>query len=108
MFQLASLKRTVEKQFSSISVLVVPTAPRPFTIEEMDLSPIELNNKLGYYSFFANLLELCGIAVPNGTLSCGVPMGVTFLAPAWTDERLGALASRFEAETNRIPNRVSA
>jgi amidase/allophanate hydrolase len=108
MSQLASLKRTVEKQFSSISVLVVPTAPRPFTIEEMDRSPIELNNKLGYYAYFANLLELCGIAVPNGTLSCGVPMGVTFLAPAWTDEQLGALASRFEAETNRIPNKASA
>jgi allophanate hydrolase len=108
MSQLASLKRMVERQFSSISVLVVPTAPRPFTIEEMDRNPIELNNVLGYYSYFANLLELCGIAVPNATLSCGVPMGVTFLAPAWADERLGVLASQFEAETKRISNRVSA
>jgi len=108
MSQLASLKRAVEKQFSSISVLVVPTAPRPFTIEDMDRNPIELNNKLGYYSYFANLLELCGIAVPNGMLSCGVPMGVTFLAPAWADERLGVVASQFETETKRIPNRVSA
>jgi allophanate hydrolase len=108
MSQLASLKRTVEKQFSSISVLVVPTAPRPFTIEEMDRNPIELNNKLGCYSYFANLLELCGVAVPNGTLCCGVPMGVTFLAPAWADERLGVLASQFEAATNRVSNRASA
>jgi allophanate hydrolase len=103
MSRLASLKRTVEKQFSSMSMLVVPTAPRPFTIEEMDDNPIELNNNLGYYSYSANLLKLCAIAVPNGELSCGVPMGVTFLAPAWSDERLGILASRFEAETKRIP-----
>jgi allophanate hydrolase len=102
MYRLASLKRTIEKLFSSISALVVPTAPRPFTIEEMDRDPITLNNHLGYYSYFANLLELCGIAVPNGKLSSGVPMGVTFLAPAWSDERLGVLASRFEWETNRI------
>jgi allophanate hydrolase len=103
MSRLASLKRTVEKQFSSMSMLVVPTAPRPFTIEEMDDNPIELNNNLGYYSYSANLLKLCAIAVPNGGLSCGVPMGVTFLAPAWSDERLGILASRFEAETKRVP-----
>jgi allophanate hydrolase len=105
---LASLKRMVERQFSSMSALVVPTAPRPFTIEEMHRNPIELNNKLGYYSYSANLLDLCAIAVPNTTLSCGVPMGVTFLAPAWADERLGMLASQFEAETKRIPDKVSA
>ena len=108
MYQLASLKRMVERQFSSMSALVVPTAPRPFTIEEMHRNPIELNNKLGYYSYSANLLDLCAIAVPNATLSCGVPMGVTFLAPAWADERLGMLASQFEAETKRIPDKVSA
>jgi allophanate hydrolase len=102
MFRLATLKRKVEGLFASMSVFVVPTAPRPFTIEEMDRDPITLNNQLGYYSYFANLLELCGIAIPNGRLSSGVPMGVTFLAPAWSDERLGVLASRFEGETNRV------
>jgi allophanate hydrolase len=102
MRRLASLKRAVEKQFSTMSVLVLPTAPRPFTIAEMEGNPIELNNTLGYYSYSANLLELCAIAVPNGELFCGVPMGVTFLAPAWSDERLGLFASRFEAETKRI------
>jgi allophanate hydrolase len=83
---------------ASIPVMVVPTAPRPYTIEEMNLDPIELNNRFGHYSYFANLLGLCAIAVPNGELSCGVPMGVTLLASAWSDERLGVLASLFEAE----------
>jgi allophanate hydrolase len=97
--RLASLRRTAEKLLASISVMVVPTAPRPYTIEELNRNPIELNNRFGYYSYFANLLGLCAIAVPNGELSCGVPMGVTLLAPAWSDERLGVLASEFEMET---------
>jgi allophanate hydrolase len=43
------------------------------------------------------LLDLCAIAVPNGALTCGVPMGVTLLAPAWCDERLAMIARRLEA-----------
>ena len=87
----------IERQFNSISVLVVPTAPRPFTIAEMQADPIRLNNQLGHYSYFANLLDLCAVAVPNGVLASGVPMGVTLLAPAWADERLAGIARRFEA-----------
>jgi Asp-tRNA(Asn)/Glu-tRNA(Gln) amidotransferase A subunit family amidase len=95
--RLLALRRLVERQFASIDVMVVPTAPRPFTIAEMNADPIRLNNQLGHYSYFANLLDLCAIAIPNGVLACGVPMGVTLLAPAWSDERLAAIARRFEA-----------
>jgi amidase/allophanate hydrolase len=76
---------------------MVPTAPRPFTIAEMNADPIRLNNQLGHYSYFANLLDLCAIALPNGRLGCGVPMGITLLAPAWADEHLATIARRFEA-----------
>jgi len=96
MHRLARLSRAINSHFQDISALVVPTAPRPVTIEAMAESPIELNNQLGYYSYFANLVDLCGVAVPNEVLSCGVPMGVTFLAPAWQDRPLAALAKRFE------------
>jgi allophanate hydrolase len=94
---LARLRRMVEQNFTSISALVVPTAPRPFTIAEMIADPVRLNNQLGHYSYFANLLDLCAIALPNGRLDCGVPMGVTLLAPAWADEHVAAIARRFEA-----------
>ena len=95
--RLARLRRVVEQQLASLAAVVVPTAPRPFTIAEMLADPIRLNNQLGYYSYFANLLDLCAISVPSGVLACGVPMGVTLLAPAWSDERLAAIARRLEA-----------
>jgi allophanate hydrolase len=95
--RLAQLRRAVAKQFATIDALMVPTAPRPFTIAEMTADPIRLNNQLGHYSYFANLLDLCGVAIPCGVLSCGVAMGVTLLAPAWADERVANLARRFDA-----------
>jgi allophanate hydrolase len=96
MHRLARLRRTVAQQFAAIDALVVPTAPRPYTIAEMMADPIRLNTRLGHYSYFANLLDLCAIAVPNGVLACGVAMGVTMLAPAWADERLAGLARRLD------------
>ena len=99
MHRLARLRRAVAQQFAAIDALVVPTAPRPYTIAEMIGDPIRLNNRLGYYSYFANLLDLCAIAVPNGVLPCGVAMGVTLLAPAWADEQLAGLARQFEHES---------
>jgi allophanate hydrolase len=90
--RLAALRRAIEQQFASIDAFLVPTAPRPFTLEAMNADPIRLNNQLGYYSYFANLLDLCAVAIPNGVLECGVPMGVTLLSPAWADERLADIA----------------
>jgi amidase/allophanate hydrolase len=94
--RLAALRRAVEQQFASIDAFVVPTAPRPFTLAAMNADPIRLNNQLGYYSYFANLLDLCAIAIPSGVLESGVPMGATLLGPAWADERLADIARAFE------------
>jgi allophanate hydrolase len=96
--RLALLRRVVGQQFAAMDFLMVPTAPRPFTIAEMTADPIRLNSQLGHYSYFANLLDLCGIAIPNGTLSNGVPMGVTVLAPAWADENVAEIARLFDRQ----------
>jgi amidase/allophanate hydrolase len=70
----------------------------------MQKNAVELNTQLGYYSHGANLLDLCGVAVPNAVLSCGVPMGVTFLGPAWHDMKLCRLAECFERSKQPISN----
>ena len=100
--RLAVLRRAVSRQFSSMDFLMVPTAPRPFTIADMTADPIRLNSQLGHYSYFANLLDLCGIAVPNGMLPNGVPMGVTLLAPAWADDNVAEVARLFERDRSEV------
>jgi len=95
--RLLALRRSVERALTPLAFMMVPTAPRPITIADMNADPVRLNNQLGYYSYYANLLDLCAVAVPNGVLGCGVPMGVTLLAPAWADARLAHYARQFEA-----------
>lgn len=103
MHRLLRLRREVEIAFQAIDVLVVPTAPRPYSLAEMEREPVTCNNNLGYYSYFANLLDLCAVSVPNAVLANGVPMGVTLLAPAWKDGKAIALARRFEGCTGQAP-----
>jgi amidase/allophanate hydrolase len=97
MRRLAQLRRQTETLFDEVTTVMFPTAPRPFTIAAMHDRPVELNTQVGYYTHSANLLDLCGVSVPNAVLPNGVPMGVTFLGPAWHDGPIAAVASRFES-----------
>jgi allophanate hydrolase len=78
-------------------MLLVPTAGTIYTVAEVEMEPIRLNTNLGYYTNFANLLDLCGLAVPNGFQQNGLPMGITLLAPAFQEARLAAVGSLFQA-----------
>ncbi len=93
-YRLMELRRRALVVFKDVDFLLVPTAPRPFTIEEVNAAPIERNIEVGYYSYFVNLLDLCAISVPNGFLDNGMPSGLTLVAPAWHDRNLVALAQR--------------
>lgn len=94
--RLLRLRRQTQTVLADLDTLVVPTAPRPIALDDMARDPIALNTSLGYYSYFANLLDLCAVAIPNAVLPNGIPMGVTLLAPAWSDRSLMALARRLE------------
>jgi allophanate hydrolase len=102
MHRLYRLRRAAQNIFAGLDAIVVPTAPRPFTLDDMHCDPVTLNNRLGYYSYFANLLDLCAVAIPNAKLPDGMPMGVTLLAPAWRDRALIGLARQLEPDGNGV------
>jgi allophanate hydrolase len=58
--------------------------------------PVRLNNNLGLYTNFANLLDLAAIAVPAGFLRNGLPFGISLLAPAFSELALLDLAARLD------------
>jgi allophanate hydrolase len=91
-YRLKELQAATQTVWQSMDALIVPTAGRQYTIKDMVADPIELNTKLGYYTNFVNLLDLCAMAVPAGFQSDGLAFGVTLLAPAWRDEALCSLA----------------
>jgi allophanate hydrolase len=97
LYRLKELRRRVERVFEQIDVLVVPSAPRPMTTAEVAADPIGRNIELGTYSYFVNPLDLCAVAVPVGTADEGVPFGVTIVAPAFADDLILDIASRFQS-----------
>ena len=92
--RLRELSRHVEALWDDIDVLVVPTTPTSYTAAEVAADPLGPNARLGTYTNFTNLLDLCGLAVPAGFKSPEQPVGVTFLGPACADRALWSLADR--------------
>lgn len=91
-YRLAELKRRADQVWKSVDVVCTPTAGTIYKISEVEADPIQLNSNLGYYTNFLNLLDLCGLAVPAGFRPDGLPFGVTYIARAFDDRTLLALA----------------
>ena len=109
-YRLRELAREAEETWKVIDMLLLPTTPRLYTVEENLAEPYGTNATLGRYTNFMNLLDLAAVAMPAGRARNGrAPWGVTLAAPAGWDAALLELAGRFGNETiiprasNKIP-----
>lgn len=82
--------------WEQIDFLLVPTTETAYSIEQVRADPVQLNTNLGYYTIFANLLDLAAIAIPAAFNSKDFPAGITLLGPAWSDARLAAYADAMQ------------
>jgi allophanate hydrolase len=98
--RLRELARETARVWSSIDVLLLPTAACVFTIEQVRADPVRLNTQLGYYTNFANLLDLSAVAVPAGFRASGLPFGVSLLAPAFHELGLAKLADDLHRQSH--------
>src|SRR6201999_2651593 len=99
LYRLQSLRRAAEHAFDGIDALVLPTAPTAYSTAQVLANPIELNSRLGTYTNFVNLLDLCGLALPAAMRPDGIPFGITLWAPAGKDAMLASIGRIFHAET---------
>jgi allophanate hydrolase len=95
-YRLMEHRRASEGIWAQADVILTPTAGTIYTIDEVEADPVELNSRLGYYTNFMNLLDLCAVAVPAGFQDDGLPFGVTLVGPAFGDAALLALADRLQ------------
>ncbi|UPJ62852.1 allophanate hydrolase [Bradyrhizobium sp. 191] len=102
LYRLQGLRKIAERTFANIDALVLPTAPTAYTTAQVLANPIELNSRLGTYTNFVNLLDLCGLALPASMRSDGIPFGITLLAPAGRDALLASIGRVFHADTQLI------
>jgi allophanate hydrolase len=98
-YKLEELRRVTELTFNRVDMLVLPTAPTAYTVAQVLADPIQLNSRLGTYTNFVNLLDLCGLAVPAAFTKDGIPFGITLLAPGGNDAVLASIGRAFHADT---------
>lgn len=96
-YRLKALRAECEAVLAEVDALCVPTIPGFVSLAEIAADPIGPNARLGTYTNFVNLLDLCGIAVPTGMRSDGRPGSATLLAAAGRDALCASLATTIEA-----------
>jgi allophanate hydrolase len=99
LYRLQALRKIAERAFAGINALVLPTAPTAYSTAQVLANPVELNSRLGTYTNFVNLLDLCGLALPAAIRSDDIPFGITLLAPAGHDAQLASIGRIFHADT---------
>jgi allophanate hydrolase len=102
--ELVRLRRRTERVWLDVDALLLPTTPTHPTHADVAADPIGVNARLGSYTNFVNLLDLCAVAVPAGERSDGLPFGVQLIAPAFADQPLLDLADRWTGGAVRTPD----
>jgi allophanate hydrolase len=93
-YELAALRRAADQSLAAVDLLLLPTAGTIYEIAEIAAEPLRLNANLGLYTNFVNLLDLAAVALPGGFGKCGLPFGLSLIAPAFSDRALLDLAMR--------------
>ncbi len=88
----------IRAAFDHADLIAVPTVGTVYKVAEVMADPIRTNATNGRYLNFVSMADLAAIAVPNGFVSDGVPMGITFVGPAFSDAFLAAFADTFHRE----------
>lgn len=96
--KLQALRSRALPAFAAVDALLLPVTPGHPTLAEVAADPIGENSRLGTYTNFVNLLDLCAAAVPAGMRPDGLPFGVQLVAPAFADRPLLGLAARWCGE----------
>jgi allophanate hydrolase len=98
-YWLADCKRQASRAWSEFDVMLVPTMPRFYTVADVEADPVRLNSRLGTYTNFVNLLDLCAIATPAGVRGDGLPSSVTLIGPSGADGLLAGVATAIQARS---------
>jgi allophanate hydrolase len=95
LYALEGFRQQASLIWNAVDILLVPTAPDIYRIEEIESDPVALNSRLGTFTNFVNLLDLAAIAVPAGSRADGLPFGVTLIGQTFSDRSLIALSKSY-------------
>lgn len=94
--RLNQLKADAHRILAPFDCMLMPTAGTLYRCNEVKAEPLTLNRNMAYYTNFGNLLELSVVSVPGSMRADGLPFGVSFAGPRYSDYRMLALAKQWE------------
>jgi len=100
LYRLAELKRHADTLWTQIDLLAFPTTGTTYRVAELLAAPIALNNNLGFYTNFVNLLDMAAVAVPAGIRANATGFGITLIGPADSDRSLLDAADAYLSSAN--------
>ena len=107
--RLQLLARQAEQRFDGIDVIATPTlCITPPVLAELGTPEAYLNanRRIVRNTVAVNYLGLCGITLPVGLDRAGMPVGLQFIAPAWAEEKLLAVALAAERTLGTAAERL--
>jgi allophanate hydrolase len=103
------LRSVAMAALEGVDAFLVPTAPMHPSLAEVAADPIGVNSRMGTYTNFCNLFDMCGVSVP-AAVAGDAQFGVTVLARAFDDAvalDIAAMASGVEAPQDVWPLAVA-
>ncbi|CAN7520724.1 allophanate hydrolase [Arthrobacter sp. LjRoot78] len=99
---LNELRREAMDRLEGFDALIVPTTPFHPTLAEVAADPVGINSRMGTYTNFCNLFDMCAVAVPAGSVEesdgGGVAQfGLTVVGRTFDDGVAADIARRIEA-----------
>jgi aspartyl-tRNA(Asn)/glutamyl-tRNA(Gln) amidotransferase subunit A len=93
----ALLTRDFLEAFAQVDALVCPVTPTPpWKLGEKTADPLQMYLE-DIYSVAASLAGICGMSVPCGTTSAGLPIGVQVLGPHFGESTMLRVGAAIEA-----------
>ena len=93
------IRRDFERAFAQVDVMACPTSPfTAFKIGEKADDPLQMY-LADIFTLSLNLAGNCGLSMPCGFDSSGLPIGLQLLGPAFGEERILRAAHAFEQAT---------
>lgn len=102
-YRLQELKAQLAPLLREHNILCVPSIPTFYSVQDLEKDPIGPNSRLGTYTNFVNLLDMCGITVPCDPRSDGRPGSVTLLSSAGHDADVASMAYQLQQRCQISP-----
>jgi allophanate hydrolase len=98
---LEELRREALSRLAGFDALIVPTTPFHPTLAEVAADPVGVNSRMGTYTNFCNLFDMCAVAVPAGTVADAkgdgvAQFGLTVVGKTFDDGVVADVARRIE------------